>query len=125
MITMMTIKKIYVWCVQHWRWLVFSAIAIIAYVLGRKNSRGLFEQAKLARDHYKKESEAIENSYKEKSKEINRVELKAKNNLKEIEKRKKISIATLDEKKRKEIQSLIDDPEALDKKLEELGIKEV
>jgi len=125
MITIMTIKKIYVWCVQHWRWLVFSAIALIAYVLGRKNSRGLFEQAKLARDQYKREAELIEVAHKEKSRKIKKAEKDNKELLSKIENKRKISIKALDEEKRKVIEQYLDDPKKLDEALEELGIKEV
>lgn len=122
---MMTIKKIYIWCVQHWRWLVFSAVAIVAYVLGKKNARGLFEQAKLARDQYKKEAELIEAAHKEKSNKIKKAEKENDKALTKIEKKKKISIKALEEEKRKEIEKHLNDPEKLDDVLKDLGIKEV
>lgn len=120
-----TIKKIYAWCVQYWRWLVFTAVALVAYITGRKNARGLFEQAKLAKDHYKKEAELIEKVHLEKEKKSKRLEAGFDKKLQKIEKKKKVSISQLDEEKRKEIEKYLDDPEKLDKALQELGIKEV
>ena len=125
MMTMMIIKKTYAWCVQHWRWLVFSALALVAYVLGRKNSSGLFKQAKLARDQYKKEAELIEAAHKEKSNKIKKAEKENGKALTKIEKKKKLSIKALDEEKRKEIEEHLNDPEKLDEALKDLGIKEV
>lgn len=120
-----TIKKIYAWCVQYWRWLVFTIVALVAYITGRKNARGLFEQAKLAKDHYKKESELIEKVHLEKEEKSKRLEAGFDKKLQKIEKKKKVSISRLDEEKRKEIEKHLGDPEKLDKALQELGIKEV
>ena len=124
-IIMMTIKKIYAWCKHHWRWLLLVLIAFTAYLLGRKNSRGLFEQAKLAKDQYKKEAEMIEKSYKEKDKKIKKAEKENQEENFKAEKKKSISIQALDKEKREEIEKHLDDPEKLDKALKELGIKEV
>jgi hypothetical protein len=122
---MVTIKKTYVWCIQHWRWLVFTAVALIAYTLGKKNARGLFEQAKLAKDQYKKEAELIEKSHLKKDKKIKDLESRVDKKLQKIEKKKKVSIRLLDEEKKKEIEKYLDDPEKLDKALKDLGLKEV
>jgi len=122
---MVTIKKLYAWSVQHWRWLVFTIIALIAYVLGKKNSRGLFEQAKLAKDQYKKEVELIEKAHLKKDKKVKDLETKINKKLQKIGKKKKVSIRRLDEEKRKEIEKYLDDPEKLDKALKDLGLKEV
>lgn len=122
---MVTIKKLYAWSVQHWRWLVFTIIALIAYALGKKNSRGLFEQAKLAKDQYRKEAELIEKSHLEKNKKVKDLEAKVNKKLQKIEKKKKVSIRRLDEEKRKKIEKYLDNPEKLDEALKEIGIKEV
>ena len=63
-------EKSFAWCVQHWRWLVFGLVALIAYLTGRKNARGLWKQAELARKQYKREAAAIEKAHADKSKKI-------------------------------------------------------
>ena len=121
----MTIKKLYAWCIQYWRWLVFTIVALIAYVFGKKNSRSLFEQARLAKDQYKKEAELIEKAQLKKDKKVKDLEVRTNKKLQKIEKKKKVSISQLDEEKRKEIEKYLDDPEKLDKALKDLGLKEV
>jgi hypothetical protein len=122
---MMTIKKTYAWCIQHWRWLVFTTVALIAYMLGKNNSRGLFEQAKLAKDQYKKEADLIEKAHLKKDKKVKSLEKSVNRKLQKIENKKKVSIKSLEAEQRKEIEKYLDDPEKLDKALQDLGIKEV
>ena len=71
---MVYLKKFYAWCVQHWRWLIFGLVALIAYVTGRKSARNLWMQAELARKQYKREAAEIEKAHAAKSKKIKKVE---------------------------------------------------
>ena len=64
------VQKIIAWCTQHWRWLVLLAASMIAYFLGRKNSKSLRIQAELARDQYKKEADLLEKEHKEKQEKL-------------------------------------------------------
>ena len=122
---MIHIKKIYAWCVQHWRWLVFGLVALIAYLSGRKNARALWQQAELARKHYKKEAEAIEKAHAEKKKKTQLAEAAAKKALSKAESKKIKAEKDLSKKKRKEALKLVKDQDAIDKELKNLGIDEV
>jgi len=53
-------SKIKAWIKAHWNWLVLMGLFCLAYLLGKKSSGTLLAQATLAKDQYKKESEAIE-----------------------------------------------------------------
>ena len=58
------VKKVAVWCIQHWRWLVLLVAFLITYILGGRKNRSLLLQAKLAKDQYKSEVNIIETAHK-------------------------------------------------------------
>ena len=118
-------KKAFTWCVQHWRWLVFALVALIAYLTGRKNARSLWQQAELARKQYKREAAAIERAHSKKSERIKKAEAQ---NLKDLESAKKEKIKLekdLEAKKRRDMMRIVKDQDALDKALKDSGIDEV
>ena len=80
-------KKVATWCVQHWRWLVFASAALIAYFLGRKNSKSLRAQAESALEQYKKESEMLEKEHKDKKEKLDSANRKYTLALKELDKK--------------------------------------
>ena len=103
------LKKSWAWCVQHWRWLIFGIVALIAYLTGRKNSRGLWRQAELARKHYKAEAAAIEKAEAEKDKKIKLAVHEADKAVDRAEKVKTSLIDKLEKEKSKEAEKLLRD----------------
>tara|TARA_R100001509_G_scaffold131254_1_gene84673 strand:- start:171 stop:506 length:336 start_codon:yes stop_codon:yes gene_type:complete len=61
-------SKAKAWIKAHWNWLVLVGLFCLAYVLGRKNARGLLVQAEIAKAQYKAEAEAIEQAANKKTK---------------------------------------------------------
>jgi len=133
MITIASTKKLIdktlIWCRQHYKWLALSAIALLAFLLGRKNSKSLRAQALLAKDQYKQESEMIEKVYKNKEIKKKRTKQKYQNSLKQLDKLYSDKSSMLDREKDKEYRLLLKeaqyDPDKLNNLLEGLGIKEV
>lgn len=127
--TWIAVKKIFekvsAWCVQHWRWLVFGLVALIAYITGRKNARNLWMQAELARKQYKKESLAIEKAYATKDKKIKKAEGNLKKEIAKADKKRSEAIDQLAEKRQKDIKDLVENPEKIDESLKNIGIDEV
>jgi len=119
------LKKFGVWCIQHWRWLVFASVALIAYLAGRKSAKNLWKQAELARNHYKQEAEAIEKAHNDKNKSIEKVEKAHNKKNKETEKKKAIAFSKLKEKEKLSVEALLVNPEKIDKSLKNIGIDEV
>lgn len=122
---MIHIKKIYAWCVQHWRWLVFGLVALAAYLTGRKNARMLWKQAELARKHYKAEAAAIEKAHAEKSKKINKAEVQAQKDLEFAQKEREQAQKDLEVQKRRDMMRIVNNQDALDQALKDSGIEEV
>ena len=122
---MLYLKKATAWSIQHWRWLVFGSIALIAYLTGRKSAKNLWQQAELARKHYKAEAALIEKAHEDKNKKLEKADKNFKNKLTKIEKNKDEDLAGLETKKEEEQLSLVNDPEAVDNALNNIGINEV
>ena len=118
-------KKLFAWCVQHWRWLVFGLVALIAYLTGRKNSKNLWHQAELARKQYKAEAESIEKAYVEKDKKIKLAVQEADGKIEKAEKQKTVSIDRLEKEKQEELKELLRDQSKIDQALKNSGINEV
>ena len=122
-------KKICTWCTQHWRWLVFASASLLAYVLGRKNSKSLRAQAESARDQYKKESEMIEKEHQDKKEKLDRTNNKYKKALLTLDKKYDDESSKLRRDKDKHYKMLLEkakkDPEQLDSLLKDMGIEEV
>jgi len=122
---MIYLEKIYAWCTQHWRWLIFALVSLIAYLAGRKNAKNLWQQAELARKHYKAEAAAIEKAHADKSKKIKLAVSKAAKEIKQAEKKKTISIDRLEKEKQEKIKKLLKDQSKIDQSLKDSGINEV
>jgi len=118
-------KKLSVWCIQHWRWLVFGLIALIAYLSGRKNAKNLWQQAEIARKHYKAEAAAIEKAHAEKNKKIKLAVREADKVVVKAEKEKTVLIDRLEKEKEKVFKELLKDQSKIDQSLKESGINEV
>ena len=119
------LKKTYAWCVQHWRWLVFGLVALIAYISGRKNARNLWVQAELARKQYKREAEEIEKAYAQKDKRIKKAEAQAEKDLSRAENKKQKLEKDLEIRKRREMMRIVKDQDEIDQALKDSGIDEV
>lgn len=118
-------EKVFAWCVQHWRWLVFGLVALAAYLTGRKNARMLWKQAELARKQYKREAMAIEKAHANKSKKIKKAEIEAQKDLKLAEKEKEKAQKDLEVQKRRDMMRIVKDQDAIDQALKDSGIDEV
>ena len=119
------LEKAYAWCVQHWRWLAFGLVALVAYLSGRKSAKNLWMKAELARKQDKAEALAIEKAHALKDKKIEKIEKDFKSKLNLAEKEKDLSEKDLSEKIKKETTILANDPKAIDAALKDAGISEV
>jgi hypothetical protein len=113
------------WCAAHWRWLVFSIVSLIAFLIGYSKAREWRILATDAKLNYEKEKEIIER-LGEKQIEENLAHVEARdeaheNNVLSFEKKMK---ELKREKTRRMLEDSITDPTAIDRFLEEKGIEE-
>ena len=124
-----TLLKYWIWCRQHWRWLVFTIAVLAAYIAGSKRHRTLMIQAKLARKQYEKEAKAIETAHGEAIQKKKEADAKYKRSLIQLDKKYNDKNSKLERSKDKEYKRLLSnarkDPEKLDALLTSMGINEV
>jgi len=116
------------WCRQYWRWLVFVGAVLVSYLVGKRDNDKLKEQARLAKDMYYKEKEAIKKAHElelQKKEEANQRYTEA---VEKIEKKYEEDKWSLTQTKKEEIKKMVkkakNDPDEVDRILEEeLGIK--
>lgn len=116
------------WCRQHWRWLVLSIAFIVVYLLGKRGSKSLKLQAELARKQYLREKEAIQKAHDHQIKMREEAEKRYSEAVSKIEEKYEKSKLYLSHAKKEEVKAMVkkakEDPEAIDKILqEELGIE--
>ena len=126
---MAIISKLIKWCKGRWQWLVLTAGALIAFMLGSRRQRSLKIDAELERDQSKKELELEEKVRREENKKIIKAELKYKEALNNLESKYNDAKSDLSRDKDKEYKKMFtnakDDPEKLNNLLKDLGISEV
>tara|TARA_B100000886_G_C20223772_1_gene407608 strand:+ start:60 stop:431 length:372 start_codon:yes stop_codon:yes gene_type:complete len=113
-----------VWCLAHWRWIVFSIASLAAFLLGYSKARDWQIKATDAKKNYEKEKEIIER-LGEKQIEENLAHVEARdeahqNNVLSFEKKMK---ELKKEKIRRMLEDSKEDPEAINRYLEEMGIE--
>ena len=122
-------QKIVAWCTQYWRGLILAIASLVAYVLGRKNSKSLRIQAELARDQYKKEAELLEKEHKAKQDKLDKASRKYNKAIKSLDKKYDDDTSELKREKDKHYKTLLkkarNNPDQLDSLLKDMGIEEV
>ena len=73
------------WIVAHKTWLVLMIMFIMSYLLGKKANKNYYEMAKLAKDQYKKDNEALVREQKLKEMRDNTARSKANKAKKALE----------------------------------------
>ena len=117
-------NKIKNWCLAHWRWLIFSIASLIAFLVGYSKARDWQIKATDAKKNFDKEKEIIQNLGQQHIEEnLAHVEARDRaheNNVLSFEKKMK---ELKREKIRRMLEDSIDDPEAINRYLEEMGIE--
>ena len=58
------------WILNHWKWLLMIVAFAFAYYFGRRHADKFWQQAKDAKENYKKEVEIIEKSRKQEIEDV-------------------------------------------------------
>ncbi len=122
------LKLAVAWCRQYWRWLIFVIAVLVSYLLGKRDKDKLKEQARLAKEMYIKEKEVIERAHKLEIEKKEDAQQRYSEAVDKIEKKYEEDQFNLTHAKKEEVKKMVNkaknDPEAIDRILEEqLGIK--
>ena len=124
------VKIVAVFCRQHWRWLILIVGFAVAYMLGKRGTRGMRVQAELARKQYKREKEAIEQAHKLEIKKREEAEQRYSEAVRKIEEKYEKDKWNMTHVKKEKIKTMVreakNNPDKVDNILEqELGIKKI
>ena len=122
------LKIVTAWCRQYWRWLIFAVAVLVSYLLGKRGKDNLKEQARLAKEMYIKEREAIERAHEVELKKKEEAQKRYSDAVDKIEKKYEQDQFNLTHAKKEAVKKMVkkakNDPDAIDRILEEqLGIK--
>jgi len=109
---MLWLNKTKNWIIAHKNWLILMGMFILSYVLGKKANKNYYEMAKLAKDQYKKDNDALIREQKMKELRDNTAKRKAA----------KVQKA-LEEEKDRRLQDLENRNTDIDSVFQDLGIK--
>ena len=109
---MLWLNKTKNWIIAHKNWLILMGMFILSYVLGKKANKNYYEMAKLAKDQYKKDNDALIREQKMKELRDNTAKRKAAKAQKALE-----------EEKDRRLQDLENRNTDIDSVFQDLGIK--
>lgn len=109
------------WFKKHWEWVAAGVVALFAFALGR-NSRKV--DLKIV-ENKEKEIDAIQAASEKELAATQAAGEEHVSKIKDIHAEADQRLKQAEEDKRRLVEELANDPDAIDKKLKELGIKEV
>ncbi len=121
------VKIILAWCRQYWRWLVFATAVLVSYLYGKRDKDKLKEQARLAKEMYIKERDAIERAHQLEIKEKEEAQERFADAVNRIEERYENDKWNISHAKKEQVKKMVNkaksNPDEIDRILkEELGI---
>ena len=126
---MSLIKKVYDWCLKNWKALGIVLSSLAAFLIGTKRQKDKNEDNKILLDQSMRESAFVEKVYKEERRKLIKAELKYQVAMQELEKKYNDKSSKLEREKDHVYKQILtrakDNPDKLDRILEDMGINEV
>ena len=118
-----TLKKIWLWIVHHWKVVTIGALSIILLAVSRKHSKALSKALQTQTENYRAQLRRLDEIHNvENEAETEAVERYIKN-IKELDEEQQSAFEALDETKKEEVEAIIkkniEDPETIDRLLQE------
>ena len=118
-----TLKKIWLWIVHHWKVVTIGALSIILLAVSRKHSKALSKALQTQTENYRAQLRRLDEIHNvENQAETEAVERYIKN-IKELDEEQQSAFEALDETKKEEVEAIIkkniEDPETIDRLLQE------
>ena len=123
------LKSIYNWCLKNWKALGIALGSLVAFLIGSKRQKDKNADDVILLDQAMKEAAFIEKAHKEERKKLIKAEIKYQIAMQELEKKYDDKNSKLEREKdhvyRQILNRAKDDPDKLDRILEDMGINEV
>jgi uncharacterized membrane protein YhiD involved in acid resistance len=120
---MITLKKIWLWIVHHWKVVTIGALSIALLAVSRKHSKNLSKALETQTEKYRQQMAQLD----EINNEANTKEREAVENyiadIKKLDNEQQAAFEALDKEKKKEVERIIEenlkDPETIDRLLQD------
>lgn len=126
---MLWLKKIWDWCLENWKALGIALGGLAAFLIGSKRQKDKNEDDVILLDQAMREAAFVEKAHREERRKLIKAELKYQVALQELENKYEDDNSKLEREKdhvyRQILNRAKDDPDKLDKILEDIGINEV
>lgn len=130
LVKIMTIViKIYNWCLKNWKVLGVTLGSLVAFLIGSKRQKDKNEDDSILLDQSMREAAFVENAHREERKKIIKAEIKYQIAMQELEKKYDDKNSKLERDKDHVYKQILNtaknNPDKLDRILEDMGINEV
>ena len=126
---MVVIKKIYNWCLENWKALGIALGGLAAFLIGSKRQKDKNKDDVILLDQSMKEAAFVEKAHRQERKKLIKAEIKYQIAMQELEKKYDDKNSKLERDKDHIYKQILnrakDDPDKIDRILEDMGINEV
>jgi hypothetical protein len=126
---MLYLKRIYSWCLKNWKSLGVMLGGLLAFLIGTKRQKDKNKDDVILLDQAMREAAFVEKSHKEERRKLIKAELKYQIAMQELEKKYDDQNSKLERDKDHVYKQILsrakNDPDQLDRILEDMGINEV
>ena len=126
---MVVIKKIYNWCLENWKALGIALGGLAAFLIGSKRQKDKNKDNVILLDQSMREAALVEKAHKEERRKLIKAEIKYQIAMQELEKKYDDKNSKLEREKDHIYKQILnrakDDPDKIDRILEDMGINEV
>jgi len=126
---MLYLKRIYSWCLKNWKSLGVMLGGLLAFLIGTKRQKDKNKDDVILLDQAMREAAFVEKSHKEERRKLIKAELKYQIAMQELEKKYDDQNSKLERDKDHVYKQILsrakNDPDQLDRILEDMGINEI
>ena len=118
-----TIKKIWLWIVHHWKVVIIGALSIALLVVSRKHSKALSMALQAQTEKYRQQMAELDKINNQANAEERQAVEDYIANIKKLDDEQQAAFEALDEEKKKEVERIVEenlkDPETIDRLLQD------
>ena len=125
-----TIKKIWLWIVHHWKVVIIGALSVALLVVSRKHSKAMSETIQSQTEKYRAQMAELDKINNQANAEEREAVEEYIANIKKLDDEQHAAFEALDEEKKKEVERIVEenlkDPETIDRLLQDkFGFRKV
>ncbi len=118
-----TIKKIWLWIVHHWKVVIIGALSVALLVVSRKHSKALSKALQTQTEKYRQQMAELDKINNQANTEEREAVEEYIANIRNLDKKQHAAFEALDEEKKREVERIVEenlkDPETINRLLQD------